>query len=222
MIFDAGLFAPVMRETFGRIRANARTLGLVYAAATFAAAGYDLSIELLGESAIIYYFAFAFFMLFLQACVVIAILDPAGALSEPRRWRIASLFGLGLVTSLGIFVGFLLLVLPALFLLGRWFLAAPILFGEDVSVSEAMSESWERTERYWLSAALIALLCFVWQLAPLFAGSYILLDDAALRWASTIALNAVSQAGWLFALVASATMYLAIADPKLRHQEIFS
>lgn len=133
--FDARLVAPVIRDTCANIAVSARTFGMIFLASTAAGVGLDLS-DALGDAAILFSFLFAFFQLFLQACIIIAILQASGHIVRSRQWRIASLFGIGIVTGLGIFVGLLLLVLPGLYFAGRWFLAGPILFAEDSSVSE--------------------------------------------------------------------------------------
>lgn len=223
MQFDASLFAPVVRDTFARIRASSSVFGSIYLAATLAGVGYDLSMEILGDAALLYYVAFMFFMLFLQACGTIAILEGGGvALASPRRWRIASLFGISLLVGLGITFGLLLLILPGLFFAGRWYLAAPILFGEDLSVSEAMSESWDRTEQYWLSITIIAIVALVWQVGPLAASLFVAPGGDPASWLAILAVNAVSQAGWLFGVAAASTAYLAFGGRGGRTQQIFS
>lgn len=196
--------------------------GMIYVAGVAAGIGYDFSAEVLGDAALLYYLLYAFFMLFLQACATIAILGRGGvALASPRRWRIASLFGIGVMAGLGIFLGLLVLVLPGLFLAGRWYLAAPILFGEDVSASEAMSRSWERTEQYWLGIAIVVLLGFVWQAAPLAGALYLSPDIDNIEWTTSVAMNAVSHAGWMFGVAAAATAYLLLGGPGRRALEIF-
>ncbi len=220
MQFDASLVGPALRDTVGHLRANPRVFGSIFLASTVAGLGFDLSAAL-GEAAILYAFAFTFFNLFLQACTIIGVLQSGGQAVSPRDWRIASLFGVGLIASLGIALGLLVLVLPGLFVAGRWFLAAPILFAEDCAVSEALHASWARTEQYWLTCTIIAVGAFLCQAAPLIASMYLLPDGEPARTAMLIVTNALSQAAWMFSIAAAATLYLTIGRPSVRHSEIF-
>lgn len=218
--FNARLVAPVVRDTFANMAANTRTFGMIYVAATAAGIGLDLS-DALGEASILLSFAFVFFQLFLQACIILAILQSGGHAVGSRQWRIASLFGIGIITGFGIVVGLLLLILPGLYLVGRWYIAAPILFAEDTSVSEAVQASWERTEEHWLACTAIALLAFVVQAGPIFASLYLLAESGTVPIGVVVASNALSQGAWVFGIAAAATMYLTIGRRARRSEEIF-
>ncbi|WP_143043463.1 hypothetical protein [Sphingopyxis sp. YR583] len=180
----------------------------------------DLS-SALGEAAILYVFAFTFFNLFLQACIIIAVLKGAGQVVASRKWRIASLFGVGLVTGLGIAFGLLVLILPGLYFAGRWFLAAPALFAEDISMSEAIQASWDATEQHWLACSIIAVTIFLCQGVPLVANIYLVPEGDITRIGTLIVTNALSQAAWVFGIAAAATMYLTIGRRAARNAEIF-
>ncbi len=222
MQFDASLFGPLLRETVAAMRANARVLAMVYAAATAVGVGYDLALGILGEAALLYYVLYIFFILFLQACATLALLERAGfALPGPRRWRIASLFGISIVAGLGILFGLLALVLPGLFLAGRWYLAAPALFHRDISASEAIQASWDMTEKSWLSITLVAVAAFAVQAAPLLAAGYLLENAGQIDWPVSLAMNAASQAGWLLSVSAAATAYMMLGGEEDRMQKIF-
>jgi hypothetical protein len=218
--FDASLVAPAARDTFTHIKANWRPFVLIFLASTAAGIGMDLS-PALGEAALLYVFAFLFFNLFLQACIVITVLNSGGQDVPSRKWRIASLFGAGLITGLGIAFGLLLLVLPGLFFAGRWFVAAPALFAEDISVSEAIQASWDATEQHWLACSIIAVVIFLCQGMPLAASLYLVPEGDITRIGTLVVTNALSQAAWVFGIAASATMYLAIGRRAARSAEIF-
>ena len=217
--FDASLAAPVARDTCTHIKANWRTFALIFLASTSAGIGMDLS-PALGEAALLYVFGFTFFNLFLQACITIAVLNSGGQIVPPRKWRIASLFGVGLVTGVGIVFGLLVLVLPGLFLVGRWFLAAPSLFAEDISVSEAIQASWDATEQHWLACTIIGVGIFLCQAVPLVTSLYLVPEGDITRIGTLVVSNALSQAAWVFG-IAAATMYLTIGRRTSRSAEIF-
>lgn len=220
MQFDASLVAPVARDTFVHIKANWRTFALIFLASTAAGIGMDLS-SALGEVALLYVFAFTFFNLFLQACIIIAVLNSGGQVVPSRRWRIASLFGVGLVTGLGIVFGLLVLVLPGLFLVGRWFLAAPSLFAEDISASQAIQASWDATEQHWLACTIIAVVIFLCQGVPLVTSLYLVPEGDITHIGTLVVTNALSQGAWVFGIAAATTMYLTIGGRATRSAEIF-
>ena len=220
MQFDASLVAPVARDTYVHIKANWRTFALIFLASTAAGVGMDLS-PALGEAALLYVFAFTFFNLFLQACIIIAVLNSGGHAVSSRKWRIASLFGVGLVTGLRSVFGLLVLVLPGLFLVGRWFLAAPALFAEDISVSEAIHASWDATEQHWLACSIIGVVIFLCQGVPLVTSLYLVPEGDITRIGTLLVTNALSQGAWVFGIAAAATMYLTIGRRATRSAEIF-
>lgn len=207
--FDASLVAPVVRETFAHIKANWRTFAMIFFASTAAGVGVDMSASF-GDAGIIPVFAFLFLNLFLQSCIIIAVLNSGGQIVSSRKWRIASLFGVGFLTGLGIVFGLFVLILPGLFLAGRWFLAAPALFAEDISVSDAINASWEATGQHWLAGTIIAVVVFLCQSAPLVAGLYLVPDGDVTRIGTLAATNALSQGVWIFGAAAATSMYLEI------------
>jgi len=56
-----------------------------------------------------------------------------------------SYLGLTILSTLGVMLGFILIVLPGIFLMIRWMMAPAILVGRGVSPTKALGESWERT-----------------------------------------------------------------------------
>lgn len=61
------------------------------------------------------------------------------------RAGFGSLFGLNLLSGLAIIVGFLLLIVPGIYLMARWSAADAALLSEGEGVSAALGESWEMT-----------------------------------------------------------------------------
>ena len=76
----------------------------------------------------------------------------------PLRFRLLAYLLLGLVASLGISLGLLLLLVPGIILAVRWSLAGPVLVGSDKGVVESLQISWLETEgHFWpiLAASLV-------------------------------------------------------------------
>jgi hypothetical protein len=222
MIFDASLAPRVLRETLGHILEDPKNFLPIYAISTLSGIGFDVFGQNSPALLLGYNVAFLFLTLVLQAWATLAIVQCADVQSpQPRRLRIASLFGISLVTGLGIAFGLLLLILPGLYFAGRWFLTVPILLGENLSMSEAMQESWDRTERHWLGCALLIVLAALFQMLPLVGGLYVPVTGDIANWAWIICLNLASQAGWLFGVAAAATYYLSIGDRRATAAKIF-
>src|SRR5688572_25368634 len=62
-------------------------------------------------------------------------LDRAGLLPKGAPSRFGSLWGMSIVTGLLCLFGFILLILPGVYMVARWMLAAPIILAEDKSMS---------------------------------------------------------------------------------------
>lgn len=221
MQFDAGLVRVAAHDAIAWIRADPRKFAFAYSILIVTGVGYDVTTTLYPDAVIAANFVFMATNLVIQAWTTLAILRLAGADTPPSaRLRVASVFGVGLIYGLGVGLGLLLLILPGIYVAARWFVAVPILLAEDVSASEALSASWDRTEQYWLSCAILAVGAFIVQLLPA-AGVTLASGNVGARWAIVVVMNAVSQAGWLFGVAAATTSYLAFARQLPQATEIF-
>ena len=66
-------------------------------------------------------------------------------------------FGLSVLSTLGIGLGFIVLILPGLFLMARWSLAQPLMLARGDGIMKALGESWERTKGNEFTIILAAL-----------------------------------------------------------------
>lgn len=73
-------------------------------------------------------------------------LERLGLREAGGRNRFGAFWGLNILSGLGIGLGYLLLIVPGLYLSARWVAASAALLAEDGSVSGAMGESWEITQ----------------------------------------------------------------------------
>jgi len=99
-----------------------------------------------------------------QAVILLLLLDPdrptvGDALGQAAR-ALPMYFLLGLMTSLAIGVGFVLLFVPGIYLLGRLMVAAPVMIGERVaSPVDAIQRGWAYTKGIgWRIAGLVMLI----------------------------------------------------------------
>jgi hypothetical protein len=65
---------------------------------------------------------------------------------DDRRLRFWAAVGLGILSSLGIGLGLVLLIVPGVILFARWSIALPVLLAEGTGITEALGRSWEETE----------------------------------------------------------------------------
>ncbi|HEV2866589.1 MAG TPA: glycerophosphoryl diester phosphodiesterase membrane domain-containing protein [Allosphingosinicella sp.] len=80
-------------------------------------------------------------------------------LRSASRPRFLAFFLVGIVTSLGILVGLVLLIVPGLVLMVRWWTAVPTVIASDIGVYAAIDESWRATEGgFWPILAFFLLL----------------------------------------------------------------
>lgn len=68
--------------------------------------------------------------------------------------------GLSILYTLGVLVGFILLIIPGLFLIARWIVAQQFLLARGTGIKESFHESWERTRgnEFPILIAMLALL----------------------------------------------------------------
>ncbi|CAM3881413.1 hypothetical protein [Litorimonas haliclonae] len=174
----------------------------------------------------------------LSYCVVSAILthacfkDFAGeevSLKRSGRTALAlflPLIGVLFLYFLGLMIGFMLLIIPGIFLLLGWYLVIPVLLVEKTGVLETLSRSWELTKGYkrWilLVTIILTIISFVFSIV-------ITLVSVPFGDPNTAALTGASVAFWVvnsfvsalaqcFAVMinsaAVAAMYFEIRDLK--------
>jgi hypothetical protein len=67
-------------------------------------------------------------------------------------------FGLAILYGLGVALGLVLLVIPALFLIARWSLAQTLVVARGDGIKQAFGESWERTSGNEFQIIVVVLL----------------------------------------------------------------
>jgi hypothetical protein len=82
-----------------------------------------------------------------QLYVMRAALEKSGLLPDNSKARLWAFWWMGLISTLAIMAGCVLLILPGLYLAARWFLSGPVLIAEDRSAIESLRESWHLTRR---------------------------------------------------------------------------
>ncbi|MBB4837186.1 hypothetical protein HNP52_000237 [Sphingomonas kyeonggiensis] len=148
--------ALIVRNSFALLQANLRaTLVAMLTLVAVATAADTIGSEGAGLN-----LAIGIGTMFAQYAVTRGALRSAGLLDAEGRAGRAGAFALAtILSSLGIAIGFVFLILPGIYLWARWSMVAPLTVGEGMSSNQAMRESWSRTQSLVapISAALLLL-----------------------------------------------------------------
>jgi hypothetical protein len=90
-----------------------------------------------------------------------AMVQRTGLRSRPQHDLFFPFIGLSLLYILGVYAGFIALVIPGLVVMARWSIAQPMFLARGGRVTAALGESWERTrgaEIQIIGAALALLI----------------------------------------------------------------
>jgi hypothetical protein len=141
--------------------------------------------------------------------------------------RLPQLFASNLVAGVAIGVGLIALVVPGVWLLGRFGPVTPVVMGETRDLVGSLERSWALTRAHAWASAVYLLLLFVLLLSLLFTGSLVAAALAAVstiagarglgEFATSAAISAATAGGVAFVHVAQAVLYrqlLAEADRK--------
>lgn len=146
---------------------------------------------------------------FLQYWLIAALLDDLG-LRRSGGGRFGSYFVLGIVATLGILLGLVLLVIPGLILAARWTLASQILIASEKGVFEALGESWRMT-RHHLGIVLGAMLAVYVPPILLVIGGFTLAETVRFDLAGIVAAN-LGFAFWIVGGCYLGTALYALLD----------
>ncbi|HEY1215613.1 MAG TPA: glycerophosphoryl diester phosphodiesterase membrane domain-containing protein, partial [Bryobacteraceae bacterium] len=105
--------------------------------------GGNLLIDQLGSKSSVY--ATGILEIAVQLYVMRAALEKAGLLPDNSKAKLGAFWWMGLISTLAIMIGCVLLILPGLYLAARWFLSGPVLIAEEKSAVESLRESWRLT-----------------------------------------------------------------------------
>jgi hypothetical protein len=126
-------------------------------------------------------------------------LTPAGT----AQGRFGAVFGVCFLSGIAILLGFLLLVIPAVFLWIRWFAAVPVAIARGESAMPALRDSWEMTRgSEW---AILAVSVVIYAPVVIMLALVVLLLDAAfptpvVTMVANVTVYGAMVAGWYAAV----------------------
>jgi hypothetical protein len=142
--------------------------------------------------------------LVLQYQVTLAALTTRGVIGGRRRTRFWAMLGMSFLSTVGIFLAMILLLVPGLYLLVRWSLATPILVAEEAGPIQCLSRSFEETSgRFWPLAGLFLLV----SVPVLLSLTSTLFQAHGITLLSALLLNAPLNLSVVAAWLAAAAVY---------------
>ena len=96
-----------------------------------------------------------------QYYLIATVLERLGLREPGGRNRFGAFWALNFVSGLGLLLGYLLLILPGLYLSARWMVASPAFLAEDKGVNDALGESWAITQPSFWAILGTLLVIFV-------------------------------------------------------------
>ena len=202
----------IIGRTTELLRTNALRVAVAIASTSFL--GFAVDLGWIGLDA---QFLLTALTIVLQFWITASLLDDLGLRKATRR-RFGAFFLLGIVTGLGLIIGFLFLIIPGVILLVRWSVSVPAVVANDDGFAEAMAYSWSVTQPlFW---PILRAFIIIYGPAALAAGAgYIIQTDGGAELGAAIielSINASVIAGWHMAIA----VYVA-QQPDPRFSEIF-
>ncbi len=139
-----------------------------------------------------------------------------------------AMFGANILTTLGAAVGFVLLLVPGLYLLARWSMVSPLVVAEGLTTSQAMSRSWEATRNSAWSLAAVYLVYFL-----IFVGLFVMIglgmaagvatgSEVESSLGTTIATNGGASVMGMLSILISVAVYRAHVGHGGQYEDVFA
>lgn len=161
-------FGEIIGATFALVLADLPIVLIILAVTVAVATFIDMSAPSAGNLLNIP-------VLVAQYYLIRHLIDRHGLRSADRLGGFGSFFVVGLITNLATLLGFVLLILPGIYLSARWSMVDAAVVAENRGFSDAMRRSWDASEGNVVPIALAMLAIGV----PLIAGMALMFSIAA-------------------------------------------
>jgi hypothetical protein len=157
-----------------------------------------------------------------------ALLHDAGLKREGEGGGFGAYFVVGILSGLGVLLGLVLLVIPAIVLMVRWVAADAIVVSENPGASNALSESWEATrDHFWplLATMLIGFVPYITAVVLFGIGAefydVVELDGWAIQ-AGLVVANVLAAIYGVFSSALSVAAYWLLRGDHRSVEEVFA
>jgi Membrane domain of glycerophosphoryl diester phosphodiesterase len=141
---------------------------------------------------------------------------------EFRSGRFAAVFGVSFISNLAIILGFVLLVVPGIFLAVRWSIAVPAVVGSADSVTDGLRESWQKTKGQFWQILVVVLILTLFFMLPVAAALWFTDTAAGESAPFSLGINLVSSSGSVLGWYVMIALYEVLRSPRESLSEIFS
>ncbi len=166
-------------------------------------------------------FASSIASLALGYVLVVSMLMKGDLLRGSKNAGFGSYFGLGILSTFGITLGAILLILPGLVLWLRWSAAYGFLFDEEGGVIASLGKSWRATAPHFWHIALAMLTPLALLVGAIMFFVFTISDEAVPIGASA-AINMSTSLGGLAATAVGLAVYTLIAREDRGISQVFA
>lgn len=135
-----------------------------------------------------------------------------------------AMLGASILTSLGIGLGLVLLLVPGLYVMARWSMVSPIIVAEGLTASQALSRSWAATRRSAWSIAVVYLaysLVFIALLGGIGVAAAANGGDGQ-TIATSLAINGAASLLGIAGILIGVAVYRAHAGAGAQYEDVFA
>ncbi|QNA85714.1 hypothetical protein G4G27_18300 [Sphingomonas sp. So64.6b] len=155
-----------------------------------------------------------------QYVLVRTALERRGLRDETRRNGLGAFWGVNILSGLGILLGYVLLIVPGIFLSVRWSVASAVLLAEEQTVSGALGESWALTRPNLWPILGVLLVIFVPAAVIAIGVAGMLIDQQPLI--ASLILYPVIFAAFVSSWLLSVALYSLLRPTQDHLSEIFA
>lgn len=213
--------STILEHTFSLVRGNPREAALALAVMVVPAVAIDVLAP--PETGYFLFYLPGLIGIFVQFVLTGALLRKTGMRrSDAAPARAGAFVGAQILTSLGIVLGFVLLVVPGLYLWARWSLVAPLIVGEQLGLGDALRESAERSRPH-IGAIMAALaLLAVATLVAIGIVAFVYPEDGPATLGVAIAANLLTYVPQILSWHAFVAIHALLRGPQQDLEEIFA
>lgn len=221
MEFEAGLTGPSLSTAFSELQTNLPSYVPTIVLGALAYSALDLAYLVTGGTGQPPMFLYSLIGMFVSLMATAQAWQALSGHAPAQPMPVGGYIVAGFVSGIATLLGLLLLILPGLYLLGRWSLFLAVLQGEGGSGMDSLRRSWALTERDWLAGTLVLILAAI----PSFAGGMVgILTEGQSQTTAIVAAvlgNSVAVAGAVWGSIATVALYRLITGGVKQVQDIF-
>lgn len=221
MEFRAALTGPSMAVGFSQLQGNLAAYIPVILLGTVAYTALDLAPFATGSSKQLPIFLYSLVGMFLSMVSVRTAWRALSGQAAVNSLPIGGYFIAGSISGIATLIGFVLLILPGCYLLGRWSLFLVILQGEGASGIDSLKRSWLLTERDWLAGTFILIISAVAGLAGAAIGVMVEGQGTTTVISAVVVGNGIAVAASVWGSIATVALYRDVTGSVDQIDQIF-